>query len=109
MSLADNKRIYTTIKSRIETEKSYRAFENSTVTFLISNNASKIDVKFAINKLYPELEVINIRTILRKGKVKRTRKGFTKRSDKKYAFVKLSGQIEKLSDLRVNIKGETNV
>lgn len=109
MKIADSKRVYTTIKSKVETEKSYRNIENSSISFQVALGASKTDIKFSLAKLYPDLEVVSVRTLVRKGKLKRTRKGTTRKSDRKFAIVRFKDQVEKLSDLKVSIDGENNV
>ncbi len=104
MSLNNSKRIFTTIKSKIESEKSYRNLESSIYTFLVRLDSTKTDIKFAFGKLYPDVNVVSIKTVVRKGKVKRSKRGFTKKINKKYAMLRLSGQLEKLTNMQVDIE-----
>lgn len=109
MNLTTAKRTFTTIKSKVETEKSYNNLEFSTHTFLVDNKATKQDVRFALTALYPGIEVETVRTISRKGKVKRTRRGFSKRADRKFAIVRIKANENLLENLQVNKEGELNV
>ena len=109
MNLTAAKRNYTTIKSKVETEKSYNNLEFSTYTFLIDPNATKQTVRLALTALYPGIVVDKVRTISRKGKVKKTRRGFSKRADRKFAIVRIKANETLLENLQVNKEGELNV
>jgi len=56
--------------------------------FRVSNDATKPEIKAAIEKLF-EVEVVSVRTLNQKGKVKRTARGVGKRNDIKKAYVRL--------------------
>lgn len=70
-------------------EKSTMAAEgNNTVVFKVLKDASKAEVKAAVEKLF-EVEVNSVRTLNVKGKTKRHGQSFGKRSDWKKAYVVL--------------------
>ena len=106
MNLITAKSTYTTVKSKIETEKSYRNLEFSTYTFSVDLKATKHGIKTALTTLYPGLVIESVRTISRKGKVKRTRRGFSKRADRKFAVVRVRENENLLENLQVNKEGE---
>ena len=101
MSIMKADILYKSIKRSVETEKAYKRLESDIYTFLVANNATKFHVKGAIESLYPGVRVESVRVVLRKGKVKRTRRGFSKQADKKFAFVKLSGELENIVNMQV--------
>ncbi len=73
----------------IVSEKSYAGLEGNTYTFLVSPSANKTEIKEAIQQIW-NVRVEDVRTMNRKGKVKRTRVGTGKRPDQKRAVVKLA-------------------
>ncbi len=73
----------------IVSEKSYAGLEGQTYTFLVAQNANKTEIKEAIQQIW-NVRVEDVRTMNRKGKVKRTRLGTGKRPDQKRAVVKLA-------------------
>ena len=72
----------------IVSEKSYAGLEGNTYTFLVTPAANKTEIKEAIQQIW-NVRVQDVRTMNRKGKVKRTRMGIGKRPDQKRAVVKL--------------------
>jgi large subunit ribosomal protein L23 len=108
MSLSHKKKLFTTIISKRETEKAYREMENSIYTLNISVNSSKTEVKTAVETLYPGVTVVSVNTINRKGKVKRNKFGLYKKKNTKIALVRLSGELEKFQDLKINIENFVN-
>ncbi len=70
-------------------EKSYGLLEQGQYTFLVRPDANKTQVKIAIEKIFG-VQVVNVNTINRQGKRKRTRTGYGKRKDTKRAIVTLS-------------------
>jgi large subunit ribosomal protein L23 len=72
----------------ISEKSTINAEANNTVVFKVVNNATKADVKAAVEKLF-EVEVTGVRTLLVKGKTKRTGARFGRRSDWKKAYVTL--------------------
>jgi len=80
----------------ILTEKSTNLVKIKQYTFLVANNASKSQIKQALEDLF-KVKVDKIRIIIRKGKIKRVgRKGFFKKDqDHKLAVVSLKeGKID---------------
>ncbi|RUO72820.1 50S ribosomal protein L23 [Idiomarina seosinensis] len=61
---------------------------NNTVVFKVAKDATKSEIKAAVEKLF-EVEVENVRTVNVKGKTKRTGFRFGKRNDWKKAYVSL--------------------
>ncbi len=80
--------MYSVIKSAHVTEKSTRGSENNQVTFKVSKEATKPQIKAAVEALF-EVKVKGVNTLVLKGKTKffKGRKGF--RSDVKKAMVTL--------------------
>ena len=70
-------------------EKSYGLLDENKYTFLVPPTANKTEVKIAVEKLF-NVKVLNVNTINRQGKRKRTRFGYGKRKDTKRAIVTLA-------------------
>ena len=72
-------------------EKSYRLVEDNVYTFIVAPNASKPEIRDAIESIF-EVGVIKVNTLNRKGKRIRNRRTMTfgKRSDEKRAIVTLA-------------------
>jgi len=71
------------------TEKSTLASENNAVVFKVSNDATKPQIKEAVEAIYDK-KVASVNTIVTKGKTKRWRGKPYKRSDFKKAVVTLA-------------------
>ena len=71
------------------TEKSTLASENNAVVFKVSGDATKPQIKEAVEAIYDK-KVVNVNTINVKGKTKRWRGKPYKRSDFKKAVVRLA-------------------
>jgi large subunit ribosomal protein L23 len=61
----------------------------NTYAFHVAKDAAKPDIKAAVEKLY-DVKVLDVRTMTRKGKAKRTKIGYTTASDWKRAMVVLA-------------------
>ncbi len=74
------------------TEKSTLLSENDAVVFKVSNDATKPQIKEAVEAIYAHqgVKVKNVNTIVQKGKVKRWKGKPYKRSDFKKAIVTLA-------------------
>jgi large subunit ribosomal protein L23 len=70
----------------IVSEKSYAGLERNTYTFLVDGRANKTEIKEAIQQIW-NVRVLNVNTLNRQGKVKRTRLGTGRRPDQKRAIV----------------------
>jgi len=73
----------------IVSEKSYAGLERNTYTFLVDPRANKTEIKEAIQQIW-NVRVLNVSTMNRVGKVKRTRLSTGKRPDQKRAVVTLA-------------------
>jgi large subunit ribosomal protein L23 len=71
------------------TEKSTLASENNAVVFRVANDATKPQIKEAVEAIYDK-KVVAVNTIVTKGKTKRWRGKPYKRSDFKKAVVTLA-------------------
>lgn len=71
------------------TEKSTMASEHNAVVFKVANDATKPQIKEAVEAIYDK-KVVGVNTILTKGKTKRWKGRPYKRSDVKKAIVTLA-------------------
>ena len=80
---------YDTIVRPVITEKATMSSENGQVTFVVRNDATKSEIKAAVEMLF-DVKVVTVNTLITKGKIKmfRGRKG--RRSDVKKAIVTLA-------------------
>jgi large subunit ribosomal protein L23 len=84
----NNPKHYDVIRSPIITEKSTMASENGQVMFNVAPNATKPQIKSAVEALF-SVKVKAVNTLVRKGKEKRFRGMLGKQSDVKKAIVTL--------------------
>ena len=84
-----SERMYEVIRRPVVTEKSTLGSEHNQVTFEVPLDASKPEIKIAIETVF-KVKVKAVNTLRRKGKVKRFRGQKGKRSDMKKAFVTLA-------------------
>ena len=76
----------------IVTEKStWAAGRHNAYTFEVADDASKHMIGRAVATIY-NVKVADVRTVVRKGKAKRTRFGAVKKKDRKRAIVTLSAE-----------------
>src|SRR6266540_1953123 len=73
----------------IVSEKSYASLERNAYTSLVAGEASKTEIKEAIQSIW-NVRVLGVNTMNRRGKVKRTRLGTGRRPDQKRAVVTLA-------------------
>lgn len=80
---------YDTIVRPVITEKATMSSENGQVSFVVRNDATKLEIKAAVEMLF-DVKVVSVNTLITKGKIKmfRGRKG--RRSDVKKAIVTLA-------------------
>lgn len=72
------------------TEKGTRQAQTlNEYAFEVAKGANKPTIKQAVEKLY-DVKVVDVRTMTRKGKPRRTRQGYTTTGDFKRAVVKLA-------------------
>ena len=81
-------RMYDVILSPVITEKSSRVSEHNQVTFRVPLDATKPEIKAAVEGLF-KVKVKSVNTLVRKGKVKRFRGRVGTQSDVKKAVVTL--------------------
>jgi large subunit ribosomal protein L23 len=82
-------RHYDTVLSPVVTEKSTRLAEHNQVVFRVRNEATKPEIKAAVEALF-SVKVTAVNTLNQKGKVKRFRGRLGKRNDVKKAIVTLA-------------------
>jgi large subunit ribosomal protein L23 len=80
---------YTTILSPIITEKTTKLTEVNQVAFKVPLTATKIEIKQAVEELFPKVKVMAVNTLVQKGKKKIFRGRRGARSDVKKAIVTL--------------------
>jgi large subunit ribosomal protein L23 len=73
----------------VVSEKSYAGIDANTYTFLVDPRTNKTEIKEAIQSIW-NVQVTSVRTLNRKGKVKRRRFTKGKRPDEKRAIVTLA-------------------
>jgi large subunit ribosomal protein L23 len=73
----------------VVSEKSYAGLDRNTYTFLVDKRANKTEIKEAVQAIW-DVRVTAVRTLNRKGKVKRRRWTKGKRPDEKRAIVTLA-------------------
>lgn len=79
---------YDIIKTLIHSEKGSRLEDKGCYQFYVSNNASKIDIRNAVEKIY-KVKVRDVNTVVVGGKMKRIRMQLGRQPDWKKAFVQL--------------------
>ncbi|MEJ6008397.1 50S ribosomal protein L23 [Novosphingobium aquae] len=86
---AINTRHYDVIVAPHITEKSTLASENDAVVFKVANDATKPEIKAAVEAIYGK-KVLSVNTLNQKGKTKRWKGKPYRRSDFKKAVVRLA-------------------
>ena len=69
-------------------EKSYGLLDENKYTFVVRPDANKTQIKIAVEQVF-NVTVLDVNTLNRQGKRKRTRSGFGRRKDTKRAIVSL--------------------
>ena len=82
-------RIYDIVYRPVITEKATRGSEHNQVTFEVALDASKPEIKLAVEALF-DVKVTSINTLRIKGKKKRFKGRLGRRSDYKKAIVTLN-------------------
>ncbi len=85
----NRERMYDLIRGPVVTEKSTRGSEFYQVTFRVPLNATKPEIKAAVEQFF-EVKVTGVNTLRVKGKVKRFQGRLGKRPDVKKAVVTLA-------------------
>ncbi|MGI8646774.1 MAG: 50S ribosomal protein L23 [Acidimicrobiales bacterium] len=90
MSVISQKDHRDVLLAPVISEKSYGAVErDNKYTFIVDPKANKTEIKIAVQKVF-DVTVLNVNTINRSGKRKRTRAGWGKRNNSKRAVVTLA-------------------
>ncbi len=84
-----NHRLLQVILGPVVSEKSTAAGETNTHIFRVRPDASKLEVRQAVEKIF-EVKVASVRTLLQKGKVKRFGGRLGRRNHWKKAYVSLA-------------------
>jgi large subunit ribosomal protein L23 len=71
------------------TEKSYGLLDENKYTFVVRPDANKTQIKIAVEQVF-NVKVLDVNTLNRQGKRKRTRSGFGRRKNTKRAIVSLA-------------------
>jgi large subunit ribosomal protein L23 len=75
--------------SPVISEKSYGLLDENKYTFVVRPDANKTQIKIAVEQVF-NVKVLDVNTLNRTGKRKRTRSGFGRRKDTKRAIVSLA-------------------
>lgn len=81
---------YDIIQKPVITEKSMAAMEEKKYTFLVHPDATKTQVKEAVEKLFEGTKVAKVNTMNQEGKTRRRGRTFGKTAKKKKAIVQLT-------------------
>jgi len=73
----------------VVSEKSYTRIDENKYTFLVAPHANKTQIRIAVEKVF-NVTVLQVNTVNRKGKIRRTRYGYGRRPDTKRAIVTLA-------------------
>ena len=82
----------------VVTEKSSGEIQDGKYTFKVNKKATKIDIKRAVEKLF-DVKVLNVNTMMVKGKEKRVGRNVGKTSDWKKAIVTIDTNVSEKSYL----------
>ncbi|MDX1799279.1 MAG: 50S ribosomal protein L23 [Marinobacter sp.] len=85
----NQERIYKVLLGPHVSEKTSMVSEHGQVVFRVASDATKPEVKKAVEQLF-NVTVEGVQIMNRKGKLKRTVRGFGKRNDVRKAYVKLA-------------------
>lgn len=88
-SKPSRERMFEILRSPVITEKATLASEHNQVTFRVPMDASKPEIKSAVEGLF-DVQVLAVNTLIHKGKTKRFRGNPGKQKDTKKAVVRLA-------------------
>lgn len=89
MSNKATERMYQVLVKPVITEKTSLVAENNVLTFEVSNDSTKTEIKEAVETIYG-VKVSKVNTLNQQGKTKRFKGHMGRRSDTKKAMVKLA-------------------
>lgn len=81
----------TIIRKPLITEKSTEHMEENRYVFEVDKRAGKEQIMWAVKEIY-NVRVVGISTLRRRGKMRRTRFGYSKTPDTKRAIVKVHAE-----------------
>ena len=84
----DKERQYELVRTPVITEKATLGSENNQVTFRVPLDASKPEIKAAVEQLF-DVKVVSVNTLRQKGKTKVFRGRRGRRNDYKKAVIRL--------------------
>lgn len=85
----NQERIYQVLLGPHVSEKTSMVADKGQVVFRVASDATKPEIKKAVEQLF-NVTVEGVQVLNRKGKLKRTARGFGKRNDLRKAYVKLA-------------------
>ena len=85
----NQERVFKVLLGPHVTEKAAMAAERNQYVFKVASDATKPEIKKAVEQLF-NVTVEGVQVLNRKGKLKRTVRGFGKRADIRKAYVKLA-------------------
>ena len=82
----------------VVSEKSYGLIDAKVYTFVVAPGASKIEIRQAVEAIWPGTKVVKVNTLNRKGKSKRGRRTprMSKLPDRKHAIVTLTSDSDEI-------------
>lgn len=82
----------------VVSEKSYGLIDTKVYTFVVAPGASKIEIRQAVEAIWPTAKVVKVNTLNRKGKSKRGRRTarMSKLPDRKHAIVTLTADSDEI-------------
>lgn len=89
MANKTTERMYQVLVKPIITEKTSQIAENNVLTFEVTADSNKTEIKKAVETLYG-VKVERVNTLIQQGKTKRFKGRLGRRSDVKKAMVKLA-------------------
>ena len=84
--MATEKHAHNVILKPVVSEKSYANSDRGQYTFVVANDANKVQIKQAIEQIF-NVKVTSVNTLNRPGKRVRTRTGYGQRVSQKRAIV----------------------
>ena len=90
--MSNKEKLYDVIKSQIITEKSVTATTLNQYTFDVRVDATKVEIKQAVELAFPGRKVKSVRTVYTPSKAKRVGYTFGRSQSGKKAIVKIEGE-----------------
>ena len=81
-------RLFDVLRAPVVSEKSTAANEKNVIVLKVAKDATKDEIKAAVKAVF-NIDALAVRTLNFQGKVRRTARGFGKRSDWKKAYITL--------------------